>query len=167
MKTCTSVIVVCILTCCFSSCTKEMSLEDVAASVKFKSFVLDKKFQISEYYSNRPIDYNEEDSVVKSETDLFKYASSWLKDDYNTFNLFTNKVTIEQNTKKISGNKDAIITRDIAVGEDKSGVYFTFLDYQYNSFTYRLVEYKEDYFILSASWHSGATVYTKFRVVSQ
>ena len=167
MKTCSSWIVVGMLLSFLSSCTKELSLEDVAQSVKFKAFVADKKFQITEYYSDRPIDYNEEDTVVKSETDLFKYASSWLKDDYNSFDLNTNKVTIEQNIKTIPGNSSPIMVKSISVGEDKNGAFFTFLDYQYNPFTYRLVEFTGDYFIISATWHSGAKVFTKFKVISQ
>src|SRR5690242_11628274 len=109
MKTYSSWIVVSMLLCSLSSCTKELSLEDVAQSVKFKSFVEGKKFQISEYYSDRPIDYNEEDTVVKSETNLFKYASSWLKDDYNSFDLNKNKVTIEQNIIMMPGNSSPVL----------------------------------------------------------
>jgi hypothetical protein len=167
MKTCAFSIIAFIVIIFIPSCSKELSAENQLQSEKLKVFVQGKKFQIAEYYSDRPIDYDESDSVVKQETDLWQYVSSWLKDDLNSFDFNSNTVSIEQVVRKIPNNNAAVIVQTISVGEDKEGAYFTFLDYRYQPFTYRLVEINADYFIVYANWHSGAKVYTKFRVVSQ
>jgi hypothetical protein len=167
MKTFTTCIIACAAIALLPACKKELSAEHVVQVQQFKAFVLNKKFQISEYYSDRPIDYNESDSVITLETDLWKYVSGWLKDDFNTFDFNANTVSIEQNARKIPGNNAPIIVKPISLGEDSQGAFFNFLDYRYNPFTYRLVEMKDDYFLVCADWHSGAKVFTKFSVISK
>lgn len=151
----------------FSSCKKgdDVSAEDKKKAEDFKAFVVEKKFQVKEYYSDKPIDYVEDDTEVKSETDLFAYVSPWIKDDWNVFDVNTNKVSVTQNDRKIEGNTEAVIVRDFLIGADADGAYFNFLNYQYNPLKYRLVEFTADYFIVYADWHSGAKVFTKFQVI--
>jgi hypothetical protein len=150
-----------------SSCKKgdEASPEDKKRAEEFKAFIVSKKFQIQEYYADKPIDYVEDDTEVKSETELFNYVSVWIKDDWNVFDLGTNKVTITQNTHKFEFISTDVFTKDIAVGADKKGVYFDFLNYQYGPLKYRVVEFTGDTFLVYVDWHSGAKVYTRFHVI--
>jgi hypothetical protein len=150
----------------FSSCKKdEASPEDKKKAEEFKAFIVSKKFQIQDYYSDKAIDYDEEDTEIKSETNLWPYVSLWIKDDFNIFDVNSGKVTITQNANKIQGNTAEIITKDFSIGADKNGAYFQFLNYQYNPLKYHLVEFTGDHFLVYVDWHSGAKVYTKFHVI--
>lgn len=167
MKIITYLTAALIVTSLFSSCKKEAgaSPEDIKRAEEFKAFIVSKKFQIQAYYADKPIDYVEDDTLVKSETELFNYVSIWIKDDWNVFDLSTNKVTITQNTHKYEGISADVFTKDIAVGADKKGVYFDFLNYQYGPLKYRVVEFSADNFLVYVDWHSGAKVYTRFHVI--
>src|SRR5688572_13884019 len=89
-----------------SSCKKgdDISAESKQKAEEFKAFVVSKKFQVSEYYADKPIDYIEDDAEVKSETDLWIYVSPWIKDDWNVFDVNAGIVTVTQNATKVSGN---------------------------------------------------------------
>lgn len=167
MKTGAYLIVALLATGILSSCKKEdgASSADKQKAEEFKSSVVSKKFQVKQYYSDKPIDYVEDDAEVKSETELFNYVSAWIKDDWNVFDPSAGKVTITQNANKIEGNASEVFTKDFSIGADKKGVYFNFLNYQYNPLKYRLVEFTGDYFLVYVDWHSGAKVFTKFQVV--
>jgi hypothetical protein len=151
-----------------TSCKKESgaSAADVAKAEAFKAFIAGKEFQVSEYYSDKPIDYVETDTEVKSETNLWPYVSLWIKDDLNSFDVATNKVTIQQGADKIAGNDAATLVFDCTIGADKNGPYFNFLNYLYNPLRYHLVEFTDSYFLVYVDWHSGGKVYTKFSVVN-
>lgn len=167
MKIATYLIVALIATGSFSSCKKgdQVSAEDKQKAEEFKAFVGSKQFQVVEYYSDKAIDYVEDDAEVKSETNLWPYVSIWIKDDYNVFDVNTGKVTITQNASKIEGNTSETFTKDFSIGADKDGAYFSFLNYQYDPLKYRLVEFTGDHFLVYVDWHSGAKVFTKFQVI--
>jgi hypothetical protein len=136
---------------------------DIAKANEFKTYVVEKKFQVSEYYADKPIDYVDTDNEVKQETDLWPYVSSWIRDD---FNLFTsnNEVKIQQNGKLIAGNDSAVVTRNYAIGADKDGPYLDFINHEYKPLRYRLVEFNSSYFLVYVNWHSNSKVYSKFSV---
>ncbi|MBL7734583.1 MAG: hypothetical protein JNL51_03935 [Chitinophagaceae bacterium] len=148
-------------------CKKDdgVSSENAAKATEFKAFVDNKPFQIREYYSDKPIDYIDTDAEVKQETNLWKYVSPWIKDDFNVFNVSTGQVAIAQNEIKIEGNNEAVILKSCSVSAEKTGVYFNFLNYLYQPLKYRLEEFGSDYFIISADWTGGARVFTKFVVL--
>ena len=152
---------------CVSSCKKgdEVSSENKQKAEQFKASIASKKYQVREYYSDKPIDYNEDDEEVKAETDLFSYVSPWIKDDWNVFDVSSGKVSITQNEHKIPNDASEVISKDFSVSAEKEGVFFHFLNYQYQPLKYRLVEFNDEYFVVYADWHSGAKVYTKFAVV--
>jgi hypothetical protein len=161
---------VALLTTAFlSSCKKEdeASPEDKLKAEQFKAFILSKKFQVKEYYSDKPIDYVEDDAEVKSETELFNYVSVWIKDDWNVFDVNSGKVTITQNAHKIDGNDAETFVKDFNIGADKKGAFFNFLNYQYEPLKYRLVEFSGDSFLVYVDWHSGAKVFTRFQVLPE
>ncbi len=150
-----------------NSCKKEngASAEDIAKANDFKAFIEGKNFQISEYYSDIPIDYDPNDTVAAS-TDLWRYVSLWIKDDLNSFNTQTGKVTIVQGTHKIEGMDEDTLTFDFSIGADNTGAYFNFLNYQYKPLRYHLVSFTDSYFLVYVDWVQGSKVYTKFSVVN-
>jgi hypothetical protein len=157
-----------------TSCSKDDKKSDeidpayVAKSNEFKTFIAGKNFQIKHYYASSPIDYIEDDNVVKSETDLDQYISPWLKDDYNTLDFTNNTVTVTQNSIKIDTVPDmgAVFTKPISVGAEKKGPVFNFMNYKYEPLKYYIHEIGSDYFIIYADWHSGEKVYTRFELVN-
>jgi hypothetical protein len=172
MKMVTFLVVAVATACVFSACKKEKGSENeidpahVQKAEEFKTFVQSKMFQIAEYYSDKPIDYIEDDAETRSETDLWRYVSPWLKDDQNVFDVSTGKVSITQNAVKIPGNNSDVIVKDFNIGADKDGAYFNFLSHEYEPLKYRLVEFANDQFVVYADWHSGEKVYTRFHVVT-
>jgi hypothetical protein len=85
----------------------------------------------------------------------------------NAFDLSTGKVTITQNANKFASIPDEVFTRDFSIGADKDGPYFNFVNYQYNPLKYHLVEFNAEGFTVFVDWHSGAKVYSKFKVDAQ
>lgn len=152
----------------FVSCSKDDSDSSAfkETAEEFKAFIQSKNFQIADYYSDKPIDYVEDDNEVKAETDLWEYVSPWLKDDFNVFDISTGKVTIQQNAIKIEGIPGETIIKDFSVTYDKKDAYLNFLNYEYLPLKYHLVEFSDNHFIVYADWHSGAKVYTRFEVVA-
>ena len=152
------------------SCKKEDEVNPayVQKSNDFKALVGAKYFQIREYYSDKPIDYIEDDGITKAETNLNEYISEWLKDDYNMIDLNNNTVTITQNAAKIDTvpAMPDVFSKGISIGADNSGPYFNFLNYQYQPLKYFIHELGSNYFILYANWHSGAKVYTRFELIN-
>lgn len=127
------------------------------------SFLQSNSFQLARYYSDTAIDYDQTDSVVKSETDLWPYVSTWLKDDVYTFGTNGN-VTINQNDAKIPSDSSATLTRPYSVTTDNDGVKITFLTNDYMSLDYHLIEFSDTLLTVSAFW-SGHTVKSDYRVV--
>ena len=161
-------LIVFILIALLTACKKEdeASPEDKQKAEDFKSYVVGKQFQLESYTSDKPIDYVEDDTEVKSETDLWPYVSLWIKDDFNVFDPASGKVTITQNAHEIETISDDVFTRDISIGADKNGVHFDFLNYQYNPLKYRLVEFTADHFTVYVDWTGGAKVYSRFKVLN-
>lgn len=152
----------------FSSCKKggdEVSAEDKARAEAFKTAIAGKQFRLMSYTADKPIDYDEEDTEVKEETDLWPYVSLWIKDDMNNFDLNSGKVTITQNEHKFASIADETFTKDFSIGADSKGVYLNFLNYQYNPLQYRIVDFNATEFTVYVDWHSGAKVISKFEIV--
>ncbi|MBL7697978.1 MAG: hypothetical protein JNK79_07460 [Chitinophagaceae bacterium] len=167
MKIVTYLAVALIATGILSSCKKgdDVSAEDKQKAEDFKANISAKQFRLVNYWSDKAIDYDEEDGEIKQETDLWPYVSNWIKDDLNVFDLNTNKVTITQNTHKYANIADETFTRDFSVGADKNGAYLNFVNYQYEPLQYRIVEFNANEFTVYVDWHSGAKVFSKFQVV--
>ena len=168
MKIVTYLAVALIATGVLFSCKKgedDISPENKQKAEDFKANISAKQFRLVNYWSDKAIDYDEEDSEVKQETDLWPYVSNWIKDDLNVFDLNTSKVTITQNEHKYANIADEIFTRDFSVGADKDGAYLNFVNYQYEPLQYRVVEFNANEFTVYVDWHSGAKVFSKFQVV--
>ncbi len=167
MKIVTYLTVALLATGILTSCKKEddVSPENKQKAEDFKAAISAKQFRLVDYYADKPIDYVEDDTEVRQETDLWPYVSLWIKDDSNVFDLGTGKVTVVQNTHKYADIPDESFTRDFSVGADKNGAYVNFLNYQYNPLTYRIVDFTADGFTVYVDWHSGAKVFSKFAIV--
>jgi hypothetical protein len=166
MKIVTYLAVALIATGVLSSCKKgeEASPEDKQKAEDFKSYIVAKQFTLVDYWSDKEIDYVEDDAEVKQETNLWPYVSIWIKDDANVFDVSTGKVTITQNANKYSGVTEDVFTRNFSIGADKDGPYFNFVNYQYNPLKYHLVDFNAEGFTVYVDWHSGAKVFSKFKV---
>ena len=86
------------------SCKKDESDDGIKPEDKQKAealtaFLQSDQFRLKKYYSETPIDYIDTDQVVKSESDLWQYVSSWLHDDAYVFNT-NGTVTIQQGPLK-------------------------------------------------------------------
>ena len=127
------------------------------------SFLQSNSFQLARYYTDTAIDYNETDSVVKSETDLWAYVSPWLKDDTYMFGNDGN-VTINQNANKIASDSSATLSRPYAIVADDEGVKVTFLTNEYTALDYRLVSMSDTTVTVSAVWN-GHTVKSDYKIV--
>lgn len=160
----------------FASCNKDLSYEGgaVPPPVKppitrsgedqFKDFLAGKKFQLRAFYSDKPIDYKDDDSIYSQETDLWPYVAGYLVDDVNTF--FANgTIDIQQNSRKKPGLPDEDLMRNYSVGTNEDGLYMDFLDYQYNPLQYHLSEYADGYFVLAVKWKDGATLFSRFEQI--
>lgn len=167
MKIVTFLAVALLATSVLSSCKKddEASPEDKQKAEEFKAYVTAKQFQLASYYSDKPIDYVEDDTAIKSETNLWPYVSFWIKDDLNVFDVPSGKVTVTQNANKYAGISEDVFVKDFSIGADKDGPYVQFLNYQYNPLKYRLVEFNAERFTVYVDWHSGAKVFSEFKVM--
>ncbi|HTE33530.1 MAG TPA: hypothetical protein VK666_24280 [Chryseolinea sp.] len=138
-----------------------------ARAEEMKAFIIDKKFQIRDFYSDKPIDYNEEDADTAKKTQLFEFTSPWIKDDKNTFDPTNGKVNIEQGPNKIAGNSDDVIVKDYSIVAEKDDVYFNFLDDDYLPLKYHLVSFTDSTFLIYTDYLEGSKVYTKFGIINE
>ncbi len=139
--------------------------EDKERAASFTNALQTGDFRLSDYYSESPIDYIDTDQVVKAETDLWKYVSSWLHDDSYTFGS-DGTLTIKQNAVKIPSNSAETITKTYAVKADKDGVGFDFVGHEYQDLKYRLLSFTDSVVKVSATWN-GKTVISEYRRIVQ
>jgi hypothetical protein len=121
-------------------------------------------FRLTKYYSESPIDYIDTDQVVKAETDLWQYVSSWLHDDAYVFGS-DGTLTIQQNAIKIPSDPSPTITKQYAVEADREGVSFDFVGHEYQDLTYRLLSFNDSIVQVSATWN-GKTVISEYNRVN-
>lgn len=146
-----------------SSCSKssEGSRIQEQNANEFKSVLLQHRFRLSQFYSDRPIDYIGDDSEVRQETDLNKYIRPYLVDDENLFDS-SGIAFITQGTIKFPGDGSPVISRSFKVHFDSDNAYLDFLDYDYVPVTYKLASSNASSFTIYLDWHTGAKVYSVF-----
>src|SRR4029078_10907579 len=88
-----------------AGCQKEISFENVN-SPNEPAKEISRKYQLQGFYSDIPIDFDEHDDVVKSETDLWSYVNEYIKDDVDEFFNDSTLVRVYQNDTKIPGNDE-------------------------------------------------------------
>ena len=150
-----------------SACKKDgedIRPEDIQKATEFTSFVAEKKFRPTAFYSDKPIDYLTEDEFDRSETDLWQYAKSYIKDDQTFFVKGTDQILIHQNEAKITVNSEPVLQRTYKIGADSKGVYMDFVDYYYEPMRYRLQEFTSDHFIIYVPYNATTNLYSKFEL---
>ena len=74
-------LVVLLVSLIFASCEKELSLENgKPTDPVIPEKEVSRKYQLKEFYSDTPIDFDETDDVIKSETNLWPYVYEYIKD---------------------------------------------------------------------------------------
>lgn len=148
-------------------CTKTRDAEALnkKAAQEFITEVTQSKYRLVDFYSDQPIDYNESDNIVKSETDLRAYIKPYLLDDINEFDA-AGILKVFQGGVKIPGNDSAVLTRTIGVNWDKDYTFINFVDYYYDYRQFKLHEFNSTGFVIYLNWHTGAKVYSKFTKVN-
>ncbi len=129
---------------------------------EFKNLVTDKKFKLIDFYSDKPIDYIENDQIIKAETDLRPYIKIYLNDDENLFSS-DGSLKIYQNNIKYAGNDTSVLSRNFSVRWNATEASMNFVDYFYFPQWYKLSEFSADYFTIYLDWHiGGAKIYSRF-----
>ncbi|MBL7698946.1 MAG: hypothetical protein JNK79_12345 [Chitinophagaceae bacterium] len=156
----------------FVSCQKDLSLENAQPVTPEPPVVppppppppveVSRKYQLTAFYSDIPIDFVESDDVVKSETDLWSYVNEYLKDDIDEFSNDTNELLVHQGDIKIPGNDSAVLHKTYFLGTDEHGPYLRFLGPEYEVLRYRLLEMTDDHIIIYLPWKHNSTVYSRF-----
>src|SRR5436189_55792 len=101
----------------FAGCGKELSLENgtpVSPTVPVDeepAKETSRKYHLTAFYADRPIDFVENDEEIRSESDLWSYVNEYIKDDVDEFVNDTSIVLIHQNDIKIPGNDDPVLQR--------------------------------------------------------
>ena len=143
--------------------------ESELKATQFEAFILNKGFRPVAFYSDKPIDYFEDDNEVKSETDLWSHVKPHIRDDKNTFTL-PNLITVEQNKDKIAGIDSAILKRNWKITHSRAGVFLDFIDFNYVPRSYKLQEFTNNTFTIYLNWTSrdratSATLFTKYQLL--
>ena len=161
-----------------TSCLKdsEMSAHDFTElfleikTQDLNKFLIGNHFIPVEFYSDKPIDYNETNATVLAETNLNKYIINYVKDDVITFNADLSLPVI-QNAIKMPGEAADVLNRSwsISSSKEKNEVYLMYLDYDYTPRQYTVVEFKDNYILMYVDWTSKADpsktarLYSKFQ----
>lgn len=151
----------------FCSCTKntgsDQSLEDgqKKRAEDFTTFLLDGTFRLTAFYSDKPVDYDESDTVVMQETELWAYVRPYVQDDTETFQT-DGTVTINQGAIRYPGDNSDLLIRNYSVTYDKTNIYLAFIDYNYNALTYTLSGYNSSSMVLYVQGNGGAKLFSRF-----
>jgi hypothetical protein len=147
----------------FTSCNKKGKENEKRAN-EFKSFTTAKKFKIVSFYADKPVDYEDDDMEVKQETELWPYVKEYIRDDENRV-TDNGEVHIDQMAIKYAGHDESTLIRPFKVLSDRTGTYLEFVDYFYQPLRYKLLEFKENYFIIYIDFRGGAKIYSKYVLV--
>jgi hypothetical protein len=137
--------------------------EDKEKAAMLRELLKTNQFGLFAYYSENPIDYIDTDEVVKSETDLWQYVSSWLKDDKYRFED-NGSVEVEQNVIRIQTDTTPVLIRQYAVDPDKDGVAFKFVGHEYQNLDYRLISFNDTLLKVYAMWN-GNKVISEYKTI--
>lgn len=147
-----------------TACQKSTSTEDSAANQRaadFQAAVQSNKFMLVSFYADKPIDYITNDTEVKSETDLWPYVKTHVKDDEYFFGT-GGALTIHQKNNKIGGNDAATINGSYSISAKGQDVSVMFIDYLYGPLEYKLHEFDNAFFTVYIDGPGGAKLYSKY-----
>ena len=133
-------------------------------SEEYQASVIGSRYQLVEFYSDKPIDYIENDSLVKSETALWKYVKPYLVDDENVMNM-NGTVVINQKLEMDPFIDSAYIYRSYKFSNDDKAVYFDFVDYYYKPLKYKVSSMDNSSILIYIDWPNGAKLYSRYKRV--
>jgi len=146
------------------SCNKSTSEEDKKLqeqATAFQASIVNHTYRLTNFYSDKPIDYNPYDSVVKSETDLNIYVLPYLWDDQYTYSN-AGKLDIAQGANKIGGESADVLHFDYQIGVKPGNVYFNYFDYYYKPMQYNLDSFNDSTFIIWVNGPIGSKLFSRF-----
>jgi hypothetical protein len=144
-----------------TACQKELSFENPGNPVE-PDMEISRRYQLRDFYSDIPVDFDEEDDTIKSETELWVYVKEYIKDDIDEFYNDSTLVRVFQNDIKMPGNEEVTFDKYYSIGTDSEGQYMHFIGPDYEPLKYRLQVMTDDYFIIYVKWRHGATIYSRF-----
>ena len=147
-----------------SACHKSLSDEDAGAKQRatdFQASIQSNRFMLVSFYSDKPIDYITNDADIKSETDLWPYVKTHIKDDQYFFGA-NGALTIDQKADKIASNNAATIDGSYGVAPKGTDVSVMFVDYLYAPLEYKLFEFDNTFFTVYIDGPSGSKLYSKY-----
>ena len=147
------------------SCKKELTPQQQQQNKadEFQNFLVSsKKFHLTAYYSDIPVDYIEWDSVVLQETDLWKYVRDYIKDDEYVFKS-TGEFEIIQNAMRIPNDLSDTIQYQYGVYNGGDQVGFNFYDYEYLPLTYKLDSISDSSFVVYVN-RGSAKIFSKYEI---
>ena len=146
--------------------TQPSQLEKRADSLN--KYVLERHFIPVDFYSSRPIDYNQDDTLIELNTDLKPFILPYLADDTIIF-IDNGTLNIDQGSILYSVlPKQFTMPWKIETSKAKNEVYLLYLNYTYESRRYTLDYYNESEMLAHVLWVSKinpadtATLYTLF-----
>lgn len=148
------------------SCKKEeisASPEVEIQTQAFTEFIKSGTFQLVEFYSDIPIDYNPSDANTQKETQLWGYVLPHVKDDHLVFGS-EKTVKIIQNAVKHNSLPDAELSRPFSIASAKNKTIFNFVDYNYTPLQYVLHKQTATSFIVYVQ-RDNAKLYSKFEIM--
>jgi hypothetical protein len=148
------------------SCTKDTGEEaQKKKAEEFRNTVKNKRYRLVDFYSDLPIDYIENDTIVRSETDLRGYIKPYLPDDENLFDS-TGLLLINQGANRIPGNDSLILNRRYLLKWNATDASIDFVDYFYIPSNYKIFDYTPDHFTIYLNWpKGGAKLYSRFAII--
>ncbi len=133
-------------------------------SEEYQASVIGSRYQLIEFYSDKPIDYLDDDSLIKSETALWKYVKPYLIDDENVMDM-NGTVVINQKLEMDPSIDSAYIFRSYKFSNDDKVVFFDFVDYYYKPLKYKVSSMDSSSILIYVDWPNGAKLYSRYKRV--
>lgn len=131
-------------------------------SDQYQASIIGSRYQLIEFYSDKPIDYIGDDTLVKSETALWQYVKPYLVDDENVIDA-NGAVIINQKLYMNPSIDSAFVYRSYKFSNDDKEVYFDFVDYYYNAMKYKVQSMDNSSILIYIDWPNGAKLYSRYK----
>jgi hypothetical protein len=150
----------------FSGCSKTNQKFDElkTKSDLYQSSIMGNRYQLIEFYSDKPIDYLGDDTLIRRETALWQYVKPYLVDDENAMDM-NGEIIINQKLIMNPSIDSSYIFRTYKFSNDDKEVYFDFVDYYYNPMKYKVRSIDNSSILIYIDWPNGAKLYSRYKRV--
>lgn len=128
----------------------------------YQASIIGNRYQLVEFYSDKPIDYIESDTVIKKETALWTYVKPYLTDDENGI-YGKGEIIINQKSSRYPLIDSAYIYRSYKFSNDDKAIYFDFIDYFYKPLKYTVSSMDRSSILIYINWPNGAKLYSRYK----